>query len=354
MNARAPSDASQRLKEIGEWWLTRPVDTVKTGASPHRVVFRQNKAAVRYFPPAAQAARARHPVFVSMPLINTWTIFDLLPERSIIRALTQAGVPVYLLDWGRPGPEDRDQSLGDLIDGILVRCLQRATRHARAQGHLAENSLLDALGYCVGGTFLAICLSRHPRLARRLALLAAPIDHARSGRLTLWASPETYPLDDLVDGLGNYPPELLKSSFALLKPAGQVAKWKGLWDAWETPGFPELWSALEQWNDDNIAFPGAAYREYVRQCYMNNALIQGGWLLDGQPVDLSQGTVPALVIAATKDHIVPPTAVFGIKRVWGGPVQTRSIRAGHVGVCVRPVSHKSALGRVFTDWSDAA
>jgi len=57
-----------------------PVRHAPTGQTPHAVVFRQGKASLRYFPPQG-AARTR-PLFVSMPLINTWTVFDLLPGMS--------------------------------------------------------------------------------------------------------------------------------------------------------------------------------------------------------------------------------------------------------------------------------
>lgn len=343
------ADPIARMIELSQWWGTAPIASARSGQTPHRVVFRQNKAAVRYFP-ALDGARFQ-PVFVSMPLINTWTVFDLLPGQSVVEALTQSGVPVYLLDWGRPGPEDREQTLGDIIDGVLVRCLKRATRHARAAGTLAPDGAVDALGYCVGGTFLSVALARHPGLARRMALLAAPIDFHQSERLSTWADPDTFPLDALVDGLGNFPAALMKGSFALLKPTSGVAKHKALWDRWGRPGFRETWAALERWSDDNVDFPGEAYREYVRRCYFDNALMAGGWVLDGRPVDLAAGRIPALAIGASSDHIAPPAAAFGLQAAWGGPVRTHTLRGGHVGVCVQQSDRPGALAQVLLDWA---
>lgn len=309
-----------------------PVRKSPTGQTPHSVVFRQGKASLRYFPPQGPA-RTR-PLFVSMPLINTWTVFDLLPGRSVVEKLVAAGIPVYMLDWGRPGPEDASRTFADHADGVLPRMLRRAARHAREAGTLGEDELPDALGYCVGGTFLTVCLARNPGLARRLALLAAPIDFHASGRLSTWASAATFPVDDIIDGFGNYPAELMKGSFALLRPSNGAAKWKGLWDGMENPGFPELWAAMEQWNDDSVDFCGETYREYIRRCYFENATMAGGWVMAGRPVDLRAGTLPALVLAADKDHICPPAAAFGLAKVWGGPVETRTLKGGHVGVCI--------------------
>jgi polyhydroxyalkanoate synthase len=319
----------RRNKATMEFLLQDPVRSARSGKTPHSVIHRQNKLVLRHFAPA----NPRHvPVFISMPLINTWTIFDLLPGRSVIEALVQAGVPVYLIDWGRPGDEDEDRDLSYYVDELLGRALQRSIRHAR-QHYGAER--LDAIGYCVGGTFLSMHLARNqPPAIRRLALLATPIDFHASGRLAVWARAETFPLDTLIDSVGNYPADLMRTSFSWLKPSGQTGKWFGLWERSEDAGFRELWAHLEKWSGDNVDFPGEAYRAYVRGCYFDNALMQGGWVLDGRPVDLSQCSIPALVLAATTDHICPEAAANGLAQAWGGPVTAETLKGGHVGVCV--------------------
>lgn len=309
--------------QVARFLATDPVRSARSGLTPHAVLHRQGSSRLLFFP----AEQPRHtPLFVSMPLINTWTIFDLVPERSVIAALVAAGVPVYLLDWGAPGPHDRHQTLPELVDERLGRALDRARRHAGGE--------LDALGYCVGGTFLAMHLARNPAAVRRLALLCAPIDFHASGRLARWATPETLPVDAAIDGYGNYPAEIVKSAFAWLRPMGQWDKWTTLAERIDDPDFRTLWAALEKWSDTPVDFPGEAYRAYVRGCYFDNALMTGGWSLGGRPVDLGQGTAPAHVLAASRDHICEPAAAEALAQVWGGPVTTERLRGGHVGVCV--------------------
>jgi len=335
-----------RTVQMARFLADDPVLTAKTGQSPHDVVFRMGKVALRYFPPANGEMKSPRPVVISMPLINTWTIFDLLPGRSVVEKLTAAGIPVYIVDWGRPAPEDSERPLSYYVDEVLTRCFDRARRHARKTfAPEADTIGLDAIGYCVGGTFLSIHLSRNPGQVERAAFVATPIDFHASERLVRWANPETFPLDTLIDSVGNYPADLMRTAFAWLKPMGQTAKWWGLWDRIDVEGFPELWSALEQWNGDNVEFPGETYREYVRQCYFNNALMEGGWTLGTKPVDLSKGTCPTLVIGATRDHIAPPAACGGLEKVWGGDCEVRTIRGGHVGICVG-----KTLPAQLTEW----
>ena len=137
----------------------------------------------------------------------------------------------------------------------------------------------------------------------------------------------------------------MRTSFQWLKPSGMTGKWMGLWSRIEDEGFQELWATLEQWNGDNVDFPGEAYREYVRQCYFDNALMTGGWSLGRRPVDLKQATVPALVIAASRDHIAPQPACWALQDAWGGPVEVQLVSGGHVGVSV-----SSRLPKALVAW----
>jgi polyhydroxyalkanoate synthase len=333
-----------RTAKTAEFLAHDPVLTAKAGQTPHEIIHRQGKAAVRYFAPDPGTEGTHQPVFVSMPLINTWTVWDLLPGRSVVAKLNAAGVPVYLLDWGRPGDEDAERPLSYYVDEVMGRALHRSKRHARAH-HDTEG--FDAIGYCVGGTFLSVFLARNPDAVRSAAFVCTPIDFHASGRLAAWTKPDRFPLDTLIDSVGNYPADLMRTSFQWLKPSGQTAKWMGLWSRIEDEGFQELWATLEQWNADNVDFPGEAYREYVRRCYFDNALMHGGWTLGRHPVDLGQAQIPAMVIAAPRDHIAPQPACWGLQDAWGGEVEVQLLSGGHVGVSV-----SSRLPKALIAWLD--
>lgn len=301
----------QRTVRTLEFLATDPVGAARSGRTPHRVIHRQGSAQLRFFEPSQTTGR---PVFVSMPLINNWTIWDLLPDRSVVARLVEGGHPVYLLDWGKPGPELADRALSWFVDEVLGRAIRRASRHAAQP--------LAAAGYCVGGTFLASHLARNrPAEVQRVALVATPIDFHLSGRLARWADPEVFPLQALD---GNFPGERMRNSFALLKPTGQTRKWMGLARRIDDAGFRELWAHLEAWSGDEVDFPGEAYRGYIQSCYFDNAL----------KTSLKSGTIPAVSIAASTDHIVPPAAAHALSEHWGGPVETTTLRGGHVGICV--------------------
>ncbi len=330
----------ERAQRVTEFLAADPIANWRSGETPHCIIHRDVRSCVRYCVPAATAEVELAPVFISMPLINTWTVFDLLPGRSVVQALTEAGVPVYLLDWGRRGAEDKYVTAGDLILRTLHRSIDRSRRHAGRS--------LQGVGYCVGGTFLAAYASVHPEAFDKIALVATPIDFHASGRLNLWADPENFPVDLIVDGWGNFPADLLKTSFDWLRPSTMTRKYKSLWDRIDTPGFTDIWTSLEKWSADAVDFPGEAYREYVKRCYFGDALMDGSWVLDGQPVDLGNIGVPVRSIAASTDHIVPPAAAHAVEKVWGGDVDTVTIRGGHVGICIG-----SRLPKALVEWVSA-
>lgn len=328
----------QRTIDTVRYLQTDPVRTHRSGLTPHEAIFTSGKSRLLHFPLPAGVTQTAPPMFISMPLINTWSVWDLLPSQSVVEGLTKGGVPVYVLDWGRPGPEDAERPLSFYIDTVMGRMIDRAERHAVAHYGLdkAAGEKLDAAGYCVGGTFLAVHISRNPERFRQAAFVATPIDFHKSGRLAAWANPETFPLDALVAGPRNFPAWRMSDSFAWLRVSGTPRKWFSLWERIDKPGFPEMWAAFEKWNTDGVDFPGSAYREYVRQCYFENALIEGGWMLGTTPVDLGKATIDALEIPATKDHIAPPEACDGLQKAWGGTVTVKPIKAGHVAISVMP------------------
>ncbi len=319
----------QRNIDAYNFLASEPVASARIGQTPHAIVARAGAVTLRYFAPEKALTR---PVVISMPLINTWAIWDLTPETSLIGDLLRRGIPVYVIDWGRPGRESEELPLSHFIDTVLGRMFDRALRHARTVDTTVEK--LDAIGYCVGGTFLTVYVARNPGVVRKLALVAAPIDFHASGRLSTWAHPDNFPVDHAIDGLGNYPSEMMKSSFAWLRPMGQARKWFAVWERAGDPAFRKLWASMERWSNDAVDFPGEAYREYVKRCYFDNAMMKGGWILGGTPVDLTKGTCPLLAIAAKDDHIAAPASVIGISKVWGGPVETVTMKGGHVGISV--------------------
>ena len=51
-------------------------------------------------------------------LLTGWRVFDFAPGRSLTRGLADAGIDVFVVDWGRPGPWSRDVDWACLADRL--------------------------------------------------------------------------------------------------------------------------------------------------------------------------------------------------------------------------------------------
>src|SRR5258708_15523994 len=123
--------------------------------------------------------RGGAPVLIVRSLIIRYYVLDLLPERSFLRFLAHRGIRPLVIDWGAPGPAERNFTLTDYIAGRLKGAADAAGSAGGAPPGI--------VGYCMGGLLaLALAQSRLTE-ASCLALLATPWDfhphHPRPAQL---------------------------------------------------------------------------------------------------------------------------------------------------------------------------
>ncbi|MGH6981216.1 MAG: alpha/beta fold hydrolase, partial [Stellaceae bacterium] len=83
------------------------------------------------------------PLLVVPSLINKAYVLDLLPEASLMRHLAAHGIRPLLIEWGRPGDDERGFGLDDYIADRLEDAAEEAVA--------ATGRKLAVLGYCMGG-----------------------------------------------------------------------------------------------------------------------------------------------------------------------------------------------------------
>lgn len=306
------------------WRRERPA----VGATAADVVHRENKWQLLRYRARGEGRRYRTPVLLVPSLINRHYVLDLAPGRSFVEYLLEQGHDIFMLDWGRPGDEDRFLTFDDLTGTYLGRALRIAARSSpRGQAHL--------LGYCLGGTLATIHAAAHPQHVASLTVLAAPVKFDAEGSLRSWTNTESFDVQALVRAMGNVPWPLLQLSFHMLRPTLGLSKAVHLLDrAWDDE-YLDGFLALETWGNDNVSFPGAAYAHYIESLYRGDALVKGELRLRGRPVRLRDITCPTLVISFQHDNIVPePSAAPLVELVGTRDKQHLSLSGGHVGAVV--------------------
>jgi polyhydroxyalkanoate synthase len=331
-----------RLLRIAERTLRgRP----PVGTTPADVIARENKwRLLRY---RAPEGGRRHPLPVVLvpSLINRHYVLDLLPGRSFAEAMVREGHDVSIIDWGTPGPEDRHLTFDAICDRYIGRAVRAACRAAGTeQAHV--------LGYCLGGTLAVLHAAVRPERVASLTLLAAPVRFRDEGLLSRWTSVSSFDIGALNDAFGNVPWPLMQASFHLLKPTMQAAKLVGLVDRALDDEFLDGYFATETWGNDNVSFPGAAYRRYLEALYRDDALVNGTMTVSGRPARLESITCPTLAVTFEHDHIVPPaSAAVVLERIGAARRERIHLPGGHVGAVVSKKAAAHLWPRLSAWWA---
>ncbi|MCH8684976.1 alpha/beta fold hydrolase [Pedomonas mirosovicensis] len=281
-------------------------------------------------PPAvAEAGSARllayggsGPAVVFVPsLINPAWVLDLSAQRSLMRWLATQGLRPFLVDWGTPGPEERGFDLNAYVTRRLLPLIEQ----------LGEPVTLA--GYCLGGTLgvAAACLS--PQV-ERLALLAAPwvfsaYDDQPRQDLAAFAAQ----WEPLAESLGVFPAEALQIAFWALDPDLLERKF-ARFAAYDPASLQaEDFIALEDWANSGPPLSLPAARQCFEAFFGRDEPGLGAWRIGETAIDPARLTLPALVISASGDRIVPQASSSPLS-CHLSRASALCVEAGHVGMIV--------------------
>jgi polyhydroxyalkanoate synthase subunit PhaC len=306
--------------------------------TPKECVWTLNKAKLWRFIPVLPPEK-RHPVPLIMvfAIMNRPYILDLRPGNSFVEYMLQNGYDVYLLDWGEPGPEDKDMKYDDYV-------LDYMTRAIRKLKSVSGSEEFSMLGWCIGAILSTAYAALRPNDGlRNLILLTAPLDYSdKTITFARWIQPECFNVDKVLATFGNMPAEMINAGAKALKPIeNYVMNYLKLWDNLDKPETVEAWQAMNTWVTDNIPMAGGAFRQLIEDLYRKNKLINNEWLLRGELVYLPNVRANLLTIIAEADHITPPCQSRSIvDKVSSKDKELWSIPGGHIGIMVGSAAHR--------------
>lgn len=323
------------------------IDRPQVGPTPKDTVWRRDRAELwHYRAPAGEPSTVteRVPVLIVMSLISRSYVLDLYPGMSFVAALRDAGFDVFMLDWGIPDERDAGNGLTTYVDELLPPAIDEVIAETGAEA-------VNVIGYCYGGLLSLLLGSAHPDLpVASLVTMATPVDFSEMGLMGRMFQGGRLSPDDLIDSeTGNVSPEVIRNSFRVLKPTGDLSSyavlWEKLWDDKQMEGF----QVMGQWTRDHIPFPGQAFRETVE--IMNTGALMADTVRVGdRPVSLKDMTWPLLNIIASKDHIVPRECATPVVDLVGSvEKRTLELPAGHVGLVMGRSAATTTLPQIF-DW----
>lgn len=272
----------------------------QTGMTPKDIVWRKNKSRLyRYISPGG----IKHPVPVIFiyALINKAYILDLSPGMSLIEHLVSQGFDVYLLDWGEFNWEDRHLGYGEMVDDYIARAVHKAAQ-------ISGSDRVSLAGYCMGGTMTTMYAALYQRPeVKNILCLAAPIDFEDAGLSSIWLQAPGFNADKVADTFQLVPSSFIDSGVKMLRPIKNYwGTYTRLWKSIDEGTPVEAWKALNKWVNDNVHFPGTAYRQWIKELYQQNKLVRDAFAVKGRVVRIKNIQAALLVLAGENDHLVLP------------------------------------------------
>jgi polyhydroxyalkanoate synthase len=307
-------------------------------ATPGRVVLRNDLMELIAYEPQTETVFAQ-PIVYSPPWINKYYVMDLAPGRSFIEFAVQRGFTVFAISYRNPDASMADLTMDDYLRDGLFAALDRAQELTGAEK-------VDIEAVCLGGTLTVI----------GLAVLAARGEADRVG----WASLNNTLVDFAEPGvLGVFTDEAtirrierrnakrgfldsaeLGGTFTWLR--GNDLVWNYVVSGWYMGKQPPAFDILS-WNADATRLPAKMHSQYLRACYLQNALVEpGAFTIDGTPIDVSRVETPLYVLSAQNDHIAPWRSVYRATQLTSGEARHVLTSGGHVAGMVNPPSPKAS------------
>jgi polyhydroxyalkanoate synthase subunit PhaC len=308
--------------------------------TPGKVVLRNRLIELIRYDPQTERVHPE-PVLIVPSWIMKYYILDLSPHNSLVRYLVQQGHCVYMLSWLNPDADDRDLSMDDYLRLGVFEALRTIAALGAAGG---QPQPVHAVGYCLGGTLLAIAAAALGRGVagigalpplKSLTLLAAQTDFSEPGELGLFIDEsQIHFLDDITRGPGYLTGEQMAGTFQFLHSRDLM--WTRRMREY-LMGEREQASDLMAWNADTTRMPARMHREYLNALYLNNALANNNYRVQGQAVSLADIHLPIFMVGTERDHISPWRSVYKLHHLCDAEMTFVLTSGGHnAGIVSEP------------------
>jgi polyhydroxyalkanoate synthase len=322
------------------------LDTLGFGpvTAPSRVIFSLAGMRLRDYGGPTNAPAF---VIVAAPFKRAY-IWDLAPEASVIRRLSERGFHPFLIEWAECH-EQPSFGLADYADRLPGAAIAAVARHTGARRVILA-------GHSLGGTLAALFAALHPRRVAALVLLEAPTAFAQAGAFApLVAALPTASLTNLVALL---PGSLLDLGSVTASPVSFiVTRWlDGLASAAD-PQASLSRLRVERWIFDEFPMSATFLAELVDQLYREDRFMRGTLSIAGCAANPAALAMPVLNVMRPESLLIPG----GMIRLFHEKIPSRNKRLlrydgesgvalRHVGILVGPEAHRELWPKIL-EWA---
>ena len=209
------------------------------------------------------------------------------------------------------------------------------------------------LGYCMGGTVATMYAALRPTHIGALVALNAPIRFSEGGRFRDFVAAENFDVEKAIAADGLVPVSVMQPAFKMLDPMGNLSKYLAVEEASHDAQKLARVLTRERWLEENVPMPGAFAREFIKHAYQQDQLVNGGWVIRDERLDVRSITAPTMVVACQRDFITPVPAALALKELLPH-AHVELLDTGHIGVVVGaegPRTFYPLLDRFFREVS---
>ena len=302
--------------------------------TPGKVIF-QNELMqlIQYEPTTKEVLEV--PLLIVPPWINKFYILDLTPEKSFIKWCVDQGVSVFVISWVNPDAHLARKSFESYMKEGVIAALD-------AVETVTGEKKVNTIGYCVGGTLLAITLAylaaKKDDRVLSATLFATQVDFTYAGDLQVFVDPERVAqLEKHMKEQGYLEASRMANTFNMMRSNDLI--WPYVINNYLKGKKPFPFDIL-YWNSDATRMPAANHSFYLRNCYLENNLIKGKMEIAGITLNLKDVKLPVYNLATREDHIAPAKSVLNGSKYFGGPVKFVLAGSGHIAGVINPPATK--------------
>ena len=298
--------------------------------TPGKVIYQNELMQLLQYSPTTETV-LRRPLLIIPPWINKFYILDLNPEKSFIKWCVDQGLTVFVISWVNPNAELATKSFEDYMRAGPLTALDVIK-------DVTGEDEVNAIGYCVGGTLMAVTLAymaaKDDKRIASATFFAAQVDFTHAGDLLVFVDEEQLKiLERQMAERGYLEGAKMANAFNMLRSNDLI--WPYVISNYLKGKTPYPFDLL-YWNSDSTRMPAANHSFYLRNCYLENKLTKGQMEIAGEPLDLGNVTIPIYNLATREDHIAPAKSAFLGSKFFGGPVKYVLAGSGHIAGVINP------------------
>ncbi|MFC7518266.1 alpha/beta fold hydrolase [Herbaspirillum sp. GCM10030257] len=271
-------------------------------------------------------------------------IWDLAPERSVVRDALNNGLQVYLIEWTEPGKAEAGFGLEHYGYRLLDACVDTIERENSPH----KDTCISLLSHSLGGVLAAIYAAMRPERVASLVLVEAPLkftgDTGAFGPL-LAAGPRAHTITAEFDRV---PGTVLNLASVLAAPSTFGAeRYADLLACMGSSEDLRTHFLVERWTLDEAPMSTALFQDVIDRLYHGDAFMRGTLEIDGHRLAPPAVACPIYAVYDPRSRIIPPLSVTGFveatsssdRRFYAYQGDT-GVALAHVGALVGESAHR--------------